>query len=205
MNGGRELHVVTTGRQPMNRVIPVLVQIHPFADRIHLREKTLPARQLFEAAVELIGRGVPAEKLIINDRADVAWAAGVGGVHLAWHSLEVSVVRRAFPGLRVGCSVHSPREAAEAEQKGADYVIYGHVFSTKSKPGLPPRGVNELALIAGQLRIPVIAIGGITPENAQIPLQAGAAGIAVMSGILEHGQLVEAARAYAEILKSWSE
>ncbi|WP_420894154.1 thiamine phosphate synthase [Staphylospora marina] len=198
-----ELHVVTTGRQPAERVVPVLAEISPLVDRIHLREKALSAGEVYRMAASLAERGVPPEKIIINDRVDVAVAIGAGGVQLAWHSLRMSVVRRAFPGLRAGRSVHSEKEADEAVRDGADWLIYGHVFPTRSKPGLSPRGLEELGSIIRRQPVPVIAIGGILPENAGLPLEAGAAGIAVMSGILERPDPAKAAWEYAAILNRW--
>src|SRR5699024_7865883 len=89
--------------------------------------------------------------------------------------------KRHFPSLQVGCSVHSVAEAVEAEAAGANYVLYGHIFPTRSKPGLPPKGLQQLSQLVQHVRVPVMAIGGMTPERTSDVLEAGAHGIAVLS------------------------
>ncbi|GGJ73855.1 thiazole tautomerase (transcriptional regulator TenI) [Anoxybacillus voinovskiensis] len=178
----KQFHVISTGRQSTEQVVAIASQIHPYVDAIHLREKTKTAKELAEMMEELLFHGVPKEKLVVNDRVDVAIVYGVK-VQLAFHSLSVRQVKECFPSLSVGCSVHSQDEAKEAEDGGADYCIYGHVFPTASKRGVPPRGIEALAQIVGAVRIPVIAIGGIQPHHVPSVWEAGAAGIAVMSGV----------------------
>ncbi|KIL41311.1 transcriptional regulator [Gordoniibacillus kamchatkensis] len=196
----KELHVISTGRQPFADLAAAMRDIHRFVSCFHLREKTKTAAELM-AAIELLqAAGMPAERIVVNDRADVAAAAGASGVHLAYHSLSVSAVKRLFPQLRVGKSVHSEEEAVQAEAEGADYVMYGHIFPTSSKPGLPARGIEALRLLAARVRIPVVAIGGIKPPDAGAVLNAGAAGVAVMSGILEADDPGRAAAAYYDAL-----
>jgi thiazole tautomerase (transcriptional regulator TenI) len=202
---GRQLHVISTGKQAVNVLVELFVQIHPFVDYLHLREKQWTAKELMNAVMDLTGKGVPLDKIIINDRADVAAAVGTKGVHLAYHSLPPDVVKKAFPELYIGCSIHSFQEAMMVEKKGADYVFYGHIFSTPSKQGIPPMGITELTEITHRLNIPVIGIGGIQPENVVEVLGAGADGIAVMSGILEQKNPLEAVKMYRGILDNWSE
>ncbi len=148
----------------------------------------------------LIDKKVPPSKIIINDRVDVAYISNVKGVHLAYHSLPVETVKLKFADLTVGCSVHSLEEAQIAEQQGADYVIFGHVYSTQSKPGLIPKGLEQLSFISELISIPVIAIGGIKPTNSRDVIVAGAQGIAVMSGILEAEDPLEAVQQYRSYL-----
>jgi thiazole tautomerase (transcriptional regulator TenI) len=198
-----EFHVITTGQQPVDVLIDIVSNIHPLVDAIHLREKTKTAKELAVIVSTLAAKGVPVEKLIINDRVDVAIVCGVRGVQLAYHSLNAKAVKEHFPSLRVGCSVHSLEEAQEAKRSGADYCIYGHIFPTGCKAGLSPRGLTELEVIVQQTHIPVIAIGGIKPENVEKVLQAGAKGIAVMSGVFLADDPVAEARAYANTLKKW--
>ena len=156
--------------------------------------------QLIDVIQHLTAIGVPHEKLIVNDRADVAYIMKTKGVHLAYHSIDTSFVRDAFPTLQIGCSVHSVKEAVEAEVKGAHYLLYGHIFETSSKRGIPPKGLTDLQYINDQIAIPMIAIGGITPENAKEVIQKGVAGIAVMSGILLDADPEEAVKKYRVIL-----
>lgn len=156
-------------------------------DWVQLREKAAPALEVYEEARELLAEAVRRGKgLLINDRVDVALAVGAQGVHLARKSLPPAVVRRLLgPKRLVGVSVHSLDEARAAESAGADYVTFGHVFATSSKPGLPPRGLDELSAVVEGVDIPVLAIGGIHPRNVRAVLETGCAGVAVISAILQ--------------------
>jgi thiazole tautomerase (transcriptional regulator TenI) len=148
-------------------------------------------------AGELIRAGVPPHQLVINDRLDVALAAGAAGVQLAWHSLPPGAARAAASvALRLGQSVHTVQEAEEAGEQGADYCLFGHVFPSVCKPGQQERGLTLLADAVRASRIPLIAIGGIRPDNAGQVLRQGAAGIAVMSGICSAKDPLAAAHAY---------
>lgn len=191
-----EIHAVSDGRLQPDALAEWAAAVHPMVDYIHLREKAMSARELLAAAERLLYAGVPPAKLVINDRIDVALAAGAGGVQLAWHSLPPAAVRGFAPGLRIGRSVHSREEAAEAGRQGADFCLYGHVFPTACKPGQQARGLEQLAEAVRWSCIPLIALGGITPGNAGTVLAQGAAGIAVMAGICGAPDPVAAARAY---------
>lgn len=151
--------------------------IHQGVERIQLREKDLPGRDLFELterALEL-AEGTPT-RILVNDRADVAIAAGAHGVHLPSHSIPPSVVRT-LGLMEVGVSCHSAGELRIAEREGADFAVYGPVFLTGSKPATPI-GLDGLGEGVRAVRIPVFALGGVTQENAAECLTAGAAGIA---------------------------
>jgi thiazole tautomerase (transcriptional regulator TenI) len=181
------LVMVTTGTQPLEQVAEILSRCpSELVDALHIREKHRTARELLEWAA-LCSKRFPRAPLYINDRVDVALAAKAHGVQLAYHSLPAEAVR-AIAGrqLRVGCSVHSVEEAAAAQASGADYVIYGHVYGTSSKPSLAPRGVAALRAVVEAVSVPVIAIGGMDPSRAAEVLSSGCAGIAVMSGIWMH-------------------
>src|SRR5205814_5544946 len=94
-------------------------------------------------------------RVLVNDRVDVALAAGADGVHLAESSLPVADVRRAFPSLLVGASVHGLERAAGAARDGADFLVFGPVYETPSKRGLgPPQGLEALARVAASVPIP---------------------------------------------------
>ncbi|MCZ0754952.1 thiazole tautomerase TenI [Anoxybacillus sp. J5B_2022] len=196
----KQLHVISTGRQPTEQVVAIASRIHPYVDAIHLREKEKTAKELAEMIEALLSNGVPKEKLIVNDRIDVAIAYGVKGVQLAYHSLPVQKVKASFPALFVGCSVHSLSEAKKAENSGADYCLYGHVFPTECKAGVLPRGVETLAQIAVAVRIPVIAIGGIQPHHVPSIWEAGADGIAVMSGVFLAEDPLAQVKSYAQMM-----
>lgn len=192
----KQLHIISTGQQSMKRFVHVVQQVHEYVDAIHIREKKWTAKELSTAVQALIDKEVPREKIIINDRIDVAYMMKTRGVQLGYHSADYSLVRESFRDLQIGCSVHAPEEAIAAEKKGASYLLYGHVFSTASKPGLPPRGSEKIKEMRKQVTIPVIAIGGITPENTKEVVTAGAAGIAVLSGIFLAADPLKKARKY---------
>lgn len=192
--------MISTGTQTPEQLADTIERIHPEIDFIHLREKAKTAKEVYEIVELLINKGVPSSKIIINDRADVACTTNVRGVHLAFHSLPVEIVKQTFKNLTVGCSVHSLEEAQIAEQQGADYVIFGHIYSTQSKPGLIPKGLEQLNFISQSISIPVIAVGGIKPTNSSDVIRAGAQGIAVMSGILEAKNPLKAVQQYRSYL-----
>lgn len=180
-----ELHVITTGKQELDELAAIVSRWEPgMVNALHLREKARGARELVRW-YEKLSAIIPHTPVYINDRVDVALAVGAPGVQLGCASLTPEAARRLLPvGTRIGCSVHSPEEAADACRCGADFVVYGHVYVTASKPGAAPRGVAELRRTAEAAQRPVIAIGGIGPEQVGKVLAAGAAGIAVLSGIL---------------------
>ncbi|RLQ93256.1 thiazole tautomerase TenI [Falsibacillus albus] len=180
----------------MTQFIQKASMIEPHVDYIHLREKQLSAKELMEAANGLKTIGIPFSKITINDRVDVAQAMGAEGVQLANHSLGADLVKRIFPALRVGRSVHSVDEAVEAEYAGADYVLFGHVFPSNSKRDLPARGLPALEKVVHSLKIPVIAIGGINPSNIAEVKKTGARGAAVMSGFWDSDDIEAVACAY---------
>lgn len=192
----KQLHVISTGLQTIRELTEIVSFIHPYIDYIHLREKHWTAQMYVHCIDQLITIGVSKEKIIINDRVDVAAVTNVYGVQLPGHSLSVEAVKQTFPFLKIGSSVHSVKEAKEKEQSGANRLIFGHIFPSTSKKGLPAQGLNKLEKVVQQVKIPVIAIGGITPCNVESVCQTGAAGIAVLSGILLAENPHEAAKEY---------
>lgn len=201
----KQLHVITNGKQTDDQITCIARDIHPYITAIHIREKTKTAKELTLLLHQLQRCGVPMSKVIVNDRVDVSICCQTKGVQLAYHSLDAALVRAAFPDMTIGCSVHSFEEAQNAERKGADFLLYGHVFRTDSKRDQEPRGVKTLRHIAEQISVPVIAIGGIQPENVREVLQTGTAGIAVMSGIFEAESPLEAVITYKHALEVWDE
>jgi thiamine-phosphate pyrophosphorylase len=164
-------------------------------DWVQIREKDLPSRELFEIVREAVAlaslRPELAQprsiKVIVNDRLDVALAAGAAGVHLGHASVPArEVVRWCRAGntpadFLVGVSCHSLEGAREAEKAGASYTHFGPIYETPSKiPFGKPHGVEELAQVAKAVKIPVIAIGGVNESNAGECIRAGAAGIAAI-------------------------
>jgi thiamine-phosphate pyrophosphorylase len=139
------------------------------------------------AATRLVGRAVQAvagtpARIVVNDRADVAIAAGAHGVHLRGDSMPATRVRAiAPPAFIIGRSIHTSTDAVAAERMGAlDYLIFGTVFATRSKPGVAPAGVDRLAEVCAAVSLPVLAIGGVTAGTMAAVAGAGAAGFAAI-------------------------
>jgi thiamine-phosphate pyrophosphorylase len=179
-------------------------------DLVQIRERDLSAEALADLvlAAAAIARG-SATKIIVNDRVDVAMAAGADGVHLRSDSAPVSAVRGIVPaGFLIGRSVHAEAEAASTVE--ADYLIAGTVFPTVSKPGVEDSGrllgIAGLAAVVRAARQPVLAIGGVTLDHLPDVAAAGAGGIAAIGLFLAEDRgtpcrggpfrdIVEAARA----------
>ena len=156
------------------------------ADWVQIREKDLCGRELLGLAREAVA-GQGAAQVIVNDRLDVALAAGAAGVHLGRESLSARDVLRwcragnAVAGFLVGVSCHSLQEARDAESAGASYIFFGPVFDTPSKQGMgESQGVARLADVCGSVAIPVVAIGGVNERNARDCIRSGAAGVAAI-------------------------
>jgi len=153
-------------------------------DIVQVREKDLTSRELITLVEEALSAtrepGMGGARVVVNDRVDVALAGGAHGVHLAAHSMPVQVVRRFVPrAFVIGVSCHSLGEAMAAESGGADYLVLGPVFETPSKLGYgPPLGLEKLRNVTSRIRIPVLALGGITVDRIRPCLEAGASGIA---------------------------
>jgi len=183
-----------------DKSLPALLEVIRAAaaagvDWVQIREKDLPARDLFTLVKEAValasahpGSIRPLSiKVIVNDRLDVALAAGAAGVHLGHASAPArEVVQWCRAGnapadFLVGVSCHSLEGAQEAESAGATYTYFGPIYETPSKiPFGKPHGVEELAQVASTVTIPVIAIGGVNASNAAECLRTKAAGIAAI-------------------------
>lgn len=163
-------------------------------DWVQIREKDLSGRELswlVRKAIEAAAERGSRTRILVNDRLDVAIAAGAAGVHLGGESLPVREAanwiaerrkeRRAAANFLVGASCHGLEETLAAERDGASYVVFGPVFETPSKARFgPPLGTAPLREACGRARIPVLAVGGVNAANAGECFQAGAAGIAAI-------------------------
>lgn len=167
--------------------IEKVLQTKPAA--LILREKDLP-KEVYERLAERVlilcrRYNVPC---LFNNRTELAERLRPDGQQLSFAAFcdmeEVQRKKIGAAGL-LGVSVHSLEEVKEAEVLGAAFVIFGHVFETDCKPGLPPRGLTALKEICAGVSIPVYAIGGVNEENSPLCVEAGAAGVCMMSGFME--------------------
>lgn len=183
------LYVVTDRHEAAGRDLEEIVAAaaQGGAGAIQLREKDLSARDLYTLGARLQTALAPYRvPLLINDRLDVALALDAAGVHLAGHSLPTAVARRVLgAGKLLGVSTHSVEEARCAADDGADFIVFGPVFTTPSKVAYgPPQGLQHLSTVVRAVRIPVIAIGGIDHTNLSQVVQAGAYGVAMIRAVL---------------------
>lgn len=164
---------------------------------VQLRGKGSTARDIYHAARELRGLldplGIP---LIVNDRPDVARAAGARGVHLGQQDLPAAAARRFWPDGLIGLSVHDEAELEAGLSAGVDYLAAGSLFPTGSKTDAIPLEHRLFARLAGASRVPLLGIGGITAENAGAVARLGARGVAVIRGLWEAGDVAARARDY---------
>jgi thiamine-phosphate pyrophosphorylase len=158
---------------------------------VHVRERDLDDRRLYSLTRRIVAAAAGTTAIVVvNDRTDIALAAGASGVHLRSDSVPADRVRSIVPdGFLVGRSVHSAHEAAAAAATGVDYLVMGTIYPTPSKPqGAPLAGLRGLEATCRSVQRPVVAIGGITSANVREVAAAGAAGIAAI------GLFVEATR-----------
>jgi len=173
------------------------------ADVIQLREKELEGRELLERACRL--RELTREQdviFIVNDRLDVALLSGADGVHLGQDDLPPERVREAAGAdIIVGLSTHAREQAAAAQSRGADYVGVGPVYPTRTKGYDEGGGARLVAELCAATRLPTVAIGGITPENAAAAIRAGAQAVAACGALCSADDPRAAARAFLEAVR----
>lgn len=175
------------------------------AHMIQLRHKSASGEELYQWSVEIreLCRRHGAI-FIVNDRVDIAIAAKADGVHLGQQDLPASAARNLLgPDKIIGISVCSAAEAVEAEKAGADYVGFGHIFPTASKEkNSPPKGPEAIAGIRKASSLPLVAIGGISRQNVQEVVHAGASGVAVIAAISRSPDPEEAVRNLLDALQT---
>ena len=170
---------------------------------VQVREKDLPPADVARLCRAL--RPLTAARgalLIVNDRVDIALAVGADGVQRTSTSMTVEDMRAAADKrVRIGASVHSLDEAVAAATAGAEWLFFGPVYDTPSKRGYgPPQGLAALERVASAVAVPVVAIGGVTPERVREVRAAGARGVAAISAILSAECPAAATRRFLEAL-----
>jgi thiamine-phosphate pyrophosphorylase len=169
---------------------------------VQYRDKYRSRRAIYEESIRLTGIAKKFDAaLIINDHPDIALAADAAGVHLGQDDLPVKEAREIMGKRKIiGVSTHTVTQARDADRDGADYIGFGPVFHTATKDAGSPKGIEMLREVKKQVRIPVVAIGGITAENIRPVLEAGADAVAVSSAILR-GDIEENIKLFLEIIK----
>jgi thiamine-phosphate diphosphorylase len=173
------------GKGSLDRLVALTgAAVRAGVDLIQIRERDLETRDLFMLVERCVAETAgTASRILVNDRTDVALAAGAAGVHLRSDSIDAAATRRlVLPDFIVGRSVHSPADAVVgARERGADYLVLGTMFPSGSKPaGHVLTGLDGLRRTSEASALPVLAIGGITVERARDVVGAGAAGIAAI-------------------------
>ena len=171
---------------------------------VQLRDKRTPLSELYPVALGLSERCRQAGALlIVNDRADLALALGAGGLHVGQDDLPAAAARRLLaPGMILGVSTHDPRQAHRALADGADYVAVGSIFPTGTKAGFHLVGPDLIRSLRPSIPVPLVAIGGITVENVEPVIAAGADAVAVVSAICGAPDPAEATRRFLDRIEA---
>lgn len=203
------LHVVTTDEisERPDFVLHATSIIDACRDNValHVRLKRATATRLYEVTQQFTAIAKDAGSMIVvNERFDVALAAGAQGVHLGIRSIPMTAVRQQATGLSIGYSAHSVREAEEASTDGADFLFLGTIWPSGTHPGECTAGLSLISESADVVTSPIHAIGGVTPSRAQEALLAGAYGVAVISGVWDTEAPAAAAVEYLKAMQAIS-
>lgn len=197
--------ILDLGYVELSKALSVAEQmIDGGVDLIQLRAKRRDLAEISKIAAELHPitqeRGVP---LIINDHPEIAASIGAEGVHLGQDDLPIAEARTIVgPDCVVGKSTHSLDQAIHAFYEGADYIGFGPIFATPTKPDYVPVGLNEIQKVHEAVRIPIFCIGGIKLDNLSDVLAAGARRVVIVSGLLQAPDAAEYARSAKKLLTS---
>ena len=178
--------------RPLDKVLKELIT--GGGRMVQLRFKELPAKEFLDLALEAKRETARVGcLLIVNDRVDVAMAAGADGVHLGQEDLPLAVARRLLGRKIIGISTHNLSQALEAQQGGADYIGFGPILGTRTKQtGYAPRGLDMLREVRRAVSLPIVAIGGLSEENVREVWQAGADAVAMISSLVGAKDISEA-------------
>lgn len=196
------LYIITNRMMVKKGSLPEVVEAAAKggAGAIILREKDLDFHQLLPIALDIKERIKDTKcKLIINSNIEVAREVKAHGIHCSYEYFIKESLK--FPG-EIGVSIHSIEEATKAEKMGASYILASPIFETQCKPGAEPKGIAFIKAIKEKVKIPVIALGGISLENGREVMEAGAQGLAVMSAIMAAKDPYEVAFRFKDILRN---
>ena len=171
---------------------------------VQLRDKEWPSGRLLPLAERLRARcAADGVTFIVNDRVDLALAVGADGVHLGQDDLPAKIARPLLrPGMILGVSTHSVAQARAAQADGADYIAVGSMFATRSKAEFELVGPDLLRKLRGEIRVPLVGIGGITHDNVQEVVRAGADGVAVISAVVAADDPRAAAERFVALIRT---
>lgn len=187
--------IIDVGFISVGRALDVAKQLLAGGSRLfQLRAKELSSREFLALSLDLAALARKHDAtFIVNDRADIALLASAHGVHLGSHDLPLAAARKILGNERlIGVSTHSLAEALAAEAGGADYIAFGPIFSTATKADAQkPKGVGPLSELKVKVKLPLVAIGGITESNLQQVIDAGADAVAIISDLLSAPDIKE--------------
>ncbi len=195
-----DLGYVEAGNAPRVAV----AMIEGGVDLIQLRAKNCSVEEITGVARELHALTVPRNvPLIINDHSGIARSVGAEGVHVGQDDVSIAETRRtAGEQCFVGKSTHSLEQALLAENEGADYIGFGPLFATPTKPDYNPIGLEKIAAVHRLVRRPIFCIGGVKLDNLPAVIAAGARRIAIVSGLLQAPDIAKYARAARKLLEA---
>jgi len=171
-------------------------------DLIQLRGKNRSLEELMELSFELHELTAKSSTpLIVNDHADVARSAPVEGVHVGQDDDSIETVRQKVArDLLIGKSTHSVTQARAAQREGADYIGFGPIFATPTKPDYTPIGLEDIRRVHAEVNLPIFCIGGINIDNLQSVIDAGAKRVVMVSALLKAHSIVDYARCATDML-----
>jgi thiamine-phosphate pyrophosphorylase len=171
-------------------------------DLIQLRGKNKLINELADLATELHELTAKSlTPLIVNDHAEIASRVPVEGVHVGQNDDSIEVARqKAARGILIGKSTHSIEQARAAQREGADYIGFGPIFATPTKPDYAPIGLAEISRVHAEASIPIFCIGGINIDNLQSVIDAGAKRVVMVSALLKAHSIIDYARCVTDML-----
>ena len=171
-------------------------------DLIQLRGKNKSIRELIDLSAELHELTAKSSTpLIVNDHAEIAKRVPVEGVHVGQDDDPIEIVRQEVGrDLLIGKSTHSLEQAHAAEREGADYIGFGPIFMTPTKPDYAPIGLEDVRRVHAEVNLPIFCIGGINVDNLQSVIDAGAKRVVMVSALLKAHNIVDYARCATDML-----